>query len=251
MNNEVNYRSLKAVNASLLKECAKSEFHGYQYLTKPRENTKATTFGTLVHKLLLEPHASLDNYLVIPKGALTKKYEAEANGREIIREPLFKSAIAIRDAAKKSKAISGLLEKSSKEVELYFDVNGTPCKARVDGISSDGTLFDIKTTRYKSAKDFFKFAMRSDGIDIQMSFYKSALEMSGYKVKEVVLLVIPKDDESLTEPDFIIPIRLGPNVLEEGDKKINETLNIAAKLIAGYEPKQPQEFINMDYFEIY
>lgn len=247
----MDYRSKRAVNASLLKACAKSEFHGFKYLNEPNEPSKAAAFGILVHKLILEPETSLDNYYIIPKGALTKSHEKLAGGKEMLREPVYKSAIGIRDAALKSKAISNLIKNSKKELEIYFDVNGTPCKARVDGVTSDGILFDIKTTRYKSAKDFFKYAMRQDGIDIQMAFYKSALEMTGTKIKEVVLLVIPKDDDSLSEPDFIIPIRLGPNVLEEGDKKINEVFHIAAKLIDGYEPEQPQSFIDMDYFEIY
>lgn len=247
----MSYAKTRAVNASLLKACAKSEFHGFKYLNEPDETSKAAQFGILVHKLILEPETSLDNYYIIPKGALTKSHEKLAGGKEMLREPIYKSAIGIRDAAMKSKAIRELIDNSQKELEIYFDANGTPCKARVDGITKDGTLFDIKTTRHKSAKDFFKYAMRQDGIDIQMAFYKAAVQTLGIEVKQVVLLVIPKDDESLSEPNFIIPIRLGPNVLEEGEKKINEVFHIAAKLIAGYEPEQPQDFIDMDYFEIY
>lgn len=231
----MNYDNLKAINASLIKECVKSPFHGFQYLFGERESSSSMDLGTLVHSLVLEPNKGLDEYYVIPKGAKTASHEEAANGRKIVRAQVLEEAQKIANSVLNCPAAKPFLKDAITEVELTFDVNGTPCKARLDGYTKDGTLIELKTANELYARDFVSSIIRY-GYEIQMAFYREALRRNNIEVKRVIII------QATTESPYLCNVyELDELFLTLGDKKINNVFHIAAKLLDGWVPTQSSE----------
>jgi hypothetical protein len=116
--------------------------------------TKALSFGTALHTLLLEPHKM---------GALP------ADVDEGLLNRLGATVLADRQCR-------WYLRYSRKEqVELFEDAHtGLPCKAKLDIIYRRSTVLDFKTTSTCTAGEFAAKCLRYD-YDRQAAFYLDAI----------------------------------------------------------------------------
>lgn len=241
MSNKVNYRSLKAVNASLLKECLKSPMHGYQYLHGEQSDTSALSLGRLVHSLVLEPHAHDEKYFVIGKGERVEKYKEQAGTREIVREATLSEAKLIAQSVLDHPAACELLSKAKTEIDLTFDVNSTLCKARVDAVTTDGTLIELKTANEIYARDFTSSIIRY-AYHLQMAFYREALIRNNIQVNRAVII------QATTDSPYLCNVyELEDDFLRAGDNLINNTFHIAAKLLEGWKPIAENKILKLNF----
>ena len=172
------YFNIPAYNASLIKlyldhpHLALLKIKGDDY----HEGSKPFMIGTIVHKVVLEGH-DLDKY----KSLLTPK-EAE-HIKEMISNLL------------KNKFVCNILKDYQfKEKVLVWQqaVGGKtmlPCKAKIDFLTKQGFLFDLKTCvkleDIKKNIDKYRY-------DLQLSFYCQACLESGIDVNAVGILAMEK-----------------------------------------------------------
>lgn len=132
------------------------------HMDGPRESSDAMEFGSLVHSLVFEPDAMLLEYEVwdTEKGDrrgkewTAFKAEADAAGKQVIREVDYLRALKVRDAVHSHPEARKLLDGKgfTEHVVRWTDPEtGRPCKARVDRIRTSGRPIeaDLKTTGSK------------------------------------------------------------------------------------------------------
>lgn len=227
----MNYNEIKAVNSSLIKECLKSPMHGWLYLNGEREESQALSLGLLSHSFVLTPESIGQDFFVIGKGERSAKYEKEAAGRKIVRDQDFKKAKAISESVYANKTARDLLLKSTKEQIFTFDVDGVPCKARIDAYTMGGTLIDFKTANAWNAQDFVS-SIFNYHYDAQLAFYKSALEANKIEVQWVQII------QTTTDAPFATKVyEIDQEIIDSGFKKIEKVFPIAKALLEGWKPE--------------
>lgn len=186
------YRQLDGISRSELFEMAKSPLHyRYNKLNKiESEPTPALIFGSLTHKLVLEPDSFNDEFVVMPDGIDRRTKEGketynrlieEANGKMIVSESDYMKALEMAAAVKKHPTASKLLYsgKPQYEVSLMWtdDETGIRCKIRPDAVNEiDGTFYclDYKTT--DSCQDgHFERSVKKYGYRLQSGMYHEGL----------------------------------------------------------------------------
>ena len=188
--------------------------------------TKAMEEGTAVHTYFLENELFKNRYCFKPKAFNGRTKEGkqwiEEHGHLNIlpaewEENLIHMNHSFLDSpAKIIYDIKGLTELS------YFseDLGGIRAKCRPDWISSDGhTVVDLKTTQDASPKGFQK-SIANFGYHIQSSFYMRVLQNLDIPVEEFIFIAIEK-----TAPFCVGVYRASTEMLEEGNKKVDEAIN--------------------------
>lgn len=144
---DATYFALEALSASGAKLLKKSPLHYYADRQKSRMPTPAMIFGTVVHRLALEPDR--EAYVVkrlnwASKEGRIERAELEATGLPIISEADADRALAIRDALWRDADIAALLKGAETEVVMTWQQHGVACKAKADAIQGD-LILDLKT----------------------------------------------------------------------------------------------------------
>lgn len=172
------YHSIPAVNASLLKQIARSPAHARAYMTAPQETTAAMAFGTAFHACVLEPEKFAENYIVFSGDRRTKAgkedYEAILKANRIPLSDddystitLMAGAIGDHDAA----ASFVRDREGNAEASVFWrdERTGLQCKCRPD-IWLGKVLVDVKTTDDASPEGFAKSIVKY-GYHLQAAHY--------------------------------------------------------------------------------
>ncbi len=124
------------------------------YKSQPKIDTAATTWGTIVHCLLLEPSEFDKRYAIqpadwgplnkLPGSRLWKEFKAENAHKQVIKADDARELLRIRNAACDHVQLQRILKGAITEVTAYDDDN--ELKACADCIDTDGVIWDIKTT---------------------------------------------------------------------------------------------------------
>ena len=188
--------------------------------------TKAMEEGTAVHTFFLENELFKNRYCFKPKAfngrtKEGKQWMEEHGHLNVLPAEWEENLIHMNHSFLDSPAkiiydIKGLTELS------YFseDLSGIKAKCRPDWISSDGhTVVDLKTTQDASPKGFQK-SIANFGYHIQSSFYMRVLQNLDVPVEEFIFIAIEK-----TAPFCVGVYRASTDMLEEGNKKVDEAIN--------------------------
>ena len=198
------YFAIKAYNASLLKFYTNKPYLAYlkskgqddKSNWEDEEVAKKWVIGKIVHKVVLE-NESLEGY----KNLLPPK-EAE-DIHKIVSNLLQNKTccLVLRDRIFTEKALT-----------WGEKINGQtiPCKAKVDFFTNKNFLIDIKTC---PALEDIKRNIDKYRYDLQLAFYKRAIEQNGHNVEGVGILAIEKswpfsshifelDDKYLSRGEF-------------------------------------------------
>ena len=205
----------------------KKYLHGKTAIQVP---TKAMEEGTAVHTFFLENNKFHDEYIFRPEGlnARTKEgkeWMKENEGKKILsyewKENLEKMKQSILDSP------AEIIYNNDNYSELSFfwdDLYGIRGKCRPDCLSlNDRFVLDLKTTQDASPKGFQK-SIGQFGYHIQASWYLRGLRKLGVKIDEFLFLAIEK-----TAPFCVGVYRADKEMLEEGDKKIEEALHLISE----------------------
>jgi len=171
------YFALEALSASGAKLLRKSPLHYRADRLKSRQPTPAMVFGTVVHRLALEPERPafvVKRLNWASKEGKLERERLEATGLPILSESDGDRATAIRDALWSDAQIAEMLEAATKEQAMLWQQHGVKCKAKADAIG-DGLIIDLKTTSDASPREFARSVV-TFGYHMQAAHY-----IDGYK----------------------------------------------------------------------
>ncbi len=155
---DAEYFAFPAMNATALKQLAKSPQLYKHHLKNPKPKTSSMVLGSATHCLTFEPYAWAERYAVWDGGSRrTKAYKEwaeahEAEGLEVITADEHVRALETAEAASKHPLLSELLIAKGTQVERAIVWQGLfgPCKAKIDLLHySDKhglVIADLKTT---------------------------------------------------------------------------------------------------------
>lgn len=196
------------INVSLLKQALISPLHALRCLqgvqTKPSDSMR---LGTAVHAWYLERERFESDYTLEVERYQRRTGEHNAGDIKtdddgspklsvmcpvgVLTGEYAKRFQAMTDALAQSERAQALLDGGRCEVELYTD----DCKAKLDLITSDGWLVDLKTVGGGSdemplrsdsfAREFWRL-----GYDVQMYHYDALARANGIDAKGFIFLCV-------------------------------------------------------------
>lgn len=203
---EQEYRQHEGISRSQLWKIRESPEKFKYAMEHPEEPTPALLFGTMVHKLVLEPDTFDEEFIVAPEvdrrtkegKAAWSQFEEDAAGRQIVKQADFQKAQEMVVALQAVPMIQTLLA-GRHEVPLFWtdELTGEPCKVRLDILHEmpDDRLLIVD---YKSANDatteaFIRSAINY-GYDFQVGMYaEGVLQNYGQRKIDFLFIVQEKD----------------------------------------------------------
>lgn len=201
----------------------------------PEEPTKAMLFGTIVHKLFLEPDTFDDEFAVAPPvdkrtkegKAIFAEFVESLNHRTIISADDMAQATAMVDVLRKTPFVESLVcgDADHERCIRWTDgMTGEACKIRVDSVRlmSDGTplIVDYKTTNDASADGFLRKAL-AIGYDFQSGMYCEGAEHEFGKAARFVFIAQEK-----TAPYAVNIFEADPDFIQRGKDIFRELIGI-------------------------
>jgi len=211
------YRVAPGVSRSTLVDISRSIKY---WLEKPRVETKAMAFGTLIHDVLMFPE-NIKNYafeLDIDRRKkegkeLYEKFLAESTGKIIIPKAVGENEQPeiilnkILSNIENNKYVKKFLDKEYCKFELSFfwnDQSEVRCKCRPDILfRSENIIFclDIKTCQ-DASYDSFRYDIKKRKYHIQASYYSEGIKQCIPEIKKVIFCFIAIE----TQPPYDIAI---------------------------------------------
>lgn len=195
----LNFSTLK-----LMSDCA-AQCHLKLTGVLPDKDTDEMAFGRAYHSFVLTPKLFEQHYHVMPKvrrqGA---EWEQVLQNTGLPPSSIFwdeelAQMKAMRSVLAKHSTFPGLLKDSLRELTIYFTAIHSnsdlkvPCKARIDIYNKSlGILGDIKTAKDVTLNYFPREIFRRQ-YNLQMAWYKLALESRGLPVHQVIIIAQRKD----------------------------------------------------------
>lgn len=212
------YATRPEMNSSILRRGLKSMKSLHNSLNQPDKRTKALTFGNQYHEMILEPEEFEEKYVVMPNFAAmpenktktgaqstswasifakdNKKFfeeEAALNGQEVIAREQYDKGLRICEAVHDNYVFQQLAKDCVREVTLFGELEGVPCKSRLD-LAGDPGIIDIKGTRSCAPKQFGRsFCDLSYGF--QMAFYREMYYQNVGFRPPVYIIAVETDDD--------------------------------------------------------
>jgi len=183
------YQALPGTRASWLKVLARQTPAHLQARMQEPVDTEALRVGRALHTAVLEPELYDQRYAVAPQVDRRTK-EGRAAWEEFTTrcEAQGQTALTHIDAAMVNGMARGIARTSTatllrecdmREVVLTGEVDGYPCKARIDACNStSGLLVDVKTCQSASPRAFTRSVV-DFGYLLQMAFYRRLMLVNG------------------------------------------------------------------------
>ena len=202
-------------------------------MDNPPPKTDDLTFGSLFHKLVLEPDSIESEFVIAPSFDRRTKAGKEAYAefcnsvgeRDVVTAEMMASAEAMRDAILANPRARKLLTKNvTVEQSVYFfdELTEEALKCRPDARKSLGgrtILTDLKSCRSASDKAFSRDAERY-GYDLQAYLYRKGVSQAlGVPPSEVDFVFVAVEKS----PPHLINIFLADeSVITSGEAKYRE-----------------------------
>ena len=214
---EEEYHNHPSLSASIIKRLVVND-ETYEVANGIKtEPTPAMELGTLVHCLILEPEKFSETYAVMPKcdlrtkeGKLLKaEFELKANGKKVVSETDFETAMKCAESFKKN-TVSNLLKRGKPEQKFFSEFDGVEVRGMLDWYDEEsGMIVDLKTTQ--NFADMFVKECGDRLYNIQASFYVDLLTSLGKNVSDFVFVGV-----QTKAPYKITVVRLNPIDIEDG-----------------------------------
>lgn len=254
------YNELKALRASSLKHMLVSPLKYQHEGLKSRVGTDSDTLrvGRAVHTAILEPERFLREYAEwqniddatgkkrIRSGGRWEEFQEVNAGKTILTSAQFSMAIGMRDLVRDHK-IAGPLVKASGRSELSLQWThkrtGAPCKARLDRLTNDGRLFDIKTTRDVEKEAFQRQAFQLKYF-FQLAFYRMGCIACGLGDPRVKIVCVQN-----TEPYDVVVRDIRPEVLDRAMVDVERAIDmvLACRKAQAWPGQGEEGEIDLDY----
>lgn len=242
------YHADGAVSKSDLDLINRSPLHYFEEKNNPREQTEAMLFGSVVHKLVLEPETFSTEYAILPKAdrrtregkELYREFTEALADEAVISEELYTEAFKVAEAVRNNPIARKLLQ-GGKAEQSYFWVDsdtGAECKCRPDYIRPDGVVIDLKTTENASPEKFTKTAY-DYRYHVQAWWYLNGLRQNGIPAEDFIFIAVEK------KPPYAVCVYAADELmLTLGETEAKENLNtyvdcLTSGIWHGYE-KTPE-----------
>ena len=221
------YHAHPALGSSRLRELLKSPAH---FKANLRREAEALALGSLVHTLVLEPHAFSERYLVVPKiNGSTKAGKAQkaalANEtRTVVNGEVMAEASACATSIMSHRVYQQIRDAQVEHTVFWTDEEtGIECKARFDVVGP--WLVDLKTTRDASPKGFQR-GIATYGYHIQAAHYMAGAIANGMDPRGFLFACVE------TSPPYLpAGYLMGNPTLEQGERERREALLTYAKCL--------------------
>ena len=163
------------VSFSGLKQFSKSPAHFVHYKQSEYTSSPAMRRGTLVHRMVLEPHEMAKVQVIDASTRSTKAFKQaeEQHGEWAVLQKELDEAQAIADAVLQHKTAARLLERAEyKEQHLTWDCEGLRMHGYPDAYGN-GVLLDLKVTNPEPNK-FLRTVLDAQ-YHMQLALYSLAL----------------------------------------------------------------------------
>jgi exodeoxyribonuclease VIII len=159
------YHQVEAFSSSATAKLLDSQEKYLYERTQPRSPSPAMLLGTIVHSAILEPD-TMSRYFPLPDIKANTKAgkeelerlitEAQANNLRPVPAAMLDKARDMQKRVLNYRSARLLLDGAQSEVSVFWHdpENDIRCKARLDGLASNGGVFDIKTTQNAGADAF-------------------------------------------------------------------------------------------------
>ncbi len=243
------YHASPGISKSGLDQIAKSPAHYRDYLTAPREDTKALRIGSVCHSLVLEKGKFDAEFAVAPDadGRTTegKKIKAafavSSAGKTILSADELETAVHMQDAILNHPLASTLLGFGGEaETSFYWQHEiGVLCRCRPDFLTNDGYIVDIKTTEDASPEAFERSAEKYRYY-VQAAFYRQGVQaVLGQLVKGFLFIAVEK-----TPPYLVACYDTTREMMFDGDMEVTRCLNLYKQCLeTDTWPGYPEELI--------
>jgi len=177
------YDGIQALNYSGAKELLKSPAHYQAYLNQEREETKALRMGSLIHCAVLQPEALNEKFVTAPE---VDRRTKEGKETYAAFQSSLKPGMTVVSAEESAEChiIASAAKHALERMEVTFDMTefmfttdhcGVQLKCAIDGVGTDGYLYDLKTTEDASPAGILK-AIRAYRYNLQAYFYRLCFE---------------------------------------------------------------------------
>jgi hypothetical protein len=204
------YCTIKRMNPSTLVAGCKSMLSLRNLIRDGfREETNAMRMGSGVHALLLEPQEFCNRFCVMPDfhlsehnlraaknksetdedrrtdSKLTRFYKDEVEwfiqdnpDKTIIGQTQYDQCLRAIESIWARPKMRELVESSAKEVTIYGEICGVPCKSRLDLLNIDGRkIGDLKNSASIYKREFGRVFMRLR-YDFKLAFYREMVRQN-------------------------------------------------------------------------
>lgn len=221
--NRDDYDRLAAINWSSLKHMLKSPAHFRYASLQEQTDTDAMVLGRCVHLATLEPERFRREVAIWDGGTRRGKdweeFKRANAGREILKPEPAALAKAIGEAARA--AAGPLLAHGKTEVTLQWThLNGLAAKGRVDFISDEFGIVDLKTCRSAAPHDFSSASARML-YHCQAAYYCDGFELAEKKRVPYTIVAV-----ETTAPFVTAIYQLGEDVLQVGTETYQPLLDL-------------------------
>ncbi len=221
------YHTHPAISKSDLDLINRSPMHFKYAKSNPKEQTEAMLFGSVAHKLILEPESFDTEYAIMPicdrrTKAGKEKYQEfieSLKGKTPIPAELFERVSVVADAVKANPVVRKLLNGGQAEQSYFWNENGIECKCRPDYLK-DKLVIDLKSTTDASPEAFTKAAYNYR-YHVQAWWYIHGLNKCGIDVKDFIFIAFEK------EPPYAVCVYAADDlILELGEREAMKNLEV-------------------------
>lgn len=230
---ERDYRSADGISRTELWKIRESPEKFKWAQEHPEEPTPALIFGTLVHKVLLEPKTVDEEFVIAPdvdrrtkdgKEAYSR-FMANVGDRTIVSQTDFNKASEMVNALNALEFVEKLLDGDREmPIRWYDDLTEELCKCRLDCltyIDDKPIVVDYKTAADASTDAFVRSAI-NHGYDFQAGMYCEGIEkITG--LKPVFVFIVQEKD-----PPYAV------NIFQADDLMVKRGYDIFRELIGIY-----------------
>lgn len=218
------YRNLRGMNITRLKELRRSPKHYLHALAHPKE-TNALRLGTASHVAVLEPERfgrefaiwsrrSANTGNLCPRnGKYWDAFQAEHLGRSIITIDEAEQSLAIQAAVRADPVAAKYLVVGDPEVTLQWTLRGRQCKGRVDWltfIEGEPYLVGLKTAR-DCRHYIFASAAAKLGYHLQWAYYHDGYDFIADRRPHVIEIVVES-----TAPYAVAVYVIPDDIIQQG-----------------------------------
>ena len=193
---------------------------------QPPEQSDAFAIGAYTHALCLTPEIIGTEF--IRAGRIDRrttegkaKYadlmaRAERTGARLITDEQAEQATAMADAVKAHPTwvrLGNLI--SRREVVAIGDIDGVPCKCKIDATDDRFTIIvDLKTTQSAAPADFSR-SIDAFGYAHQAAFYRAVLKSLHHTAADFVFVCVEKD-----APHLVAAYRLADRAIDAASARL-------------------------------
>lgn len=180
-------------------------------------STDEQAFGRAWHHYVLETKTFSSAFYVTPqitrRGAAWDAVLELAGNRQVLWEHSAEQVFQMARALGQHDIFPAIFKKSKRELSIFWEQEGTPCKARIDIWNPHlSILCDLKSARSASPK-FFLREIFDRQYDAQLAWYRTALRAAGVSGQINVVIIA----QGKVNGYQIMPYELSEEVLAAGE----------------------------------